>query len=83
MIARIVLFVLMFFLVYTVFSALVRWLSGQGSGGATKNEPDQMVPCAHCGAYVPQRDAIRKKRSGEVVYLCDKACLDAYKKNSD
>lgn len=79
MIARIVLLILVFFLGYTVFSALLRWLRGQSSDEETKNDPDQMVPCAHCGTYVPQSDAIRKKRSGEVYYLCDETCLDAYK----
>lgn len=80
MIARIVLLILVFFLGYTVFSALLRWLRGQSSDDETKNDPDQMVQCAQCGTYVPQSDAIRKKRSGEVYYLCDATCLEAYKK---
>ena len=80
MIARIVLMILVFFLGYTVFSALMRWLRGQGTTEKTKIDPDQMVPCAHCGTYVAQSDAIRKKRSGEVYYLCDETCLEAYKK---
>lgn len=79
MIARIVLMILVFFLGYTVFSALMRWLRGQSSIEDTKNDPDQMVPCAQCGTYVPQSDAIRKKKSGEVYYLCDETCLEAYK----
>lgn len=79
MFARIVIMVLVFFLGYTVFSALVRWLSGQSSGDEMKNDLDQMVPCAHCGTYVPQSDAIRKKKHGEVYYLCDQKCLDVYK----
>lgn len=79
MIARIVLLILVFFLGYTVFSALMRWLRGASSGEETKNDPDQMVPCVHCGTYLPQSDAIRKKKHGEVYYLCDEACLEAYK----
>ncbi|OQY21820.1 MAG: hypothetical protein B6I37_08090 [Desulfobacteraceae bacterium 4572_35.2] len=80
MIARIVLFVLVFFLGYTIFSALMRWLRGQSSTKETKNDLDQMVQCAQCGTYVAQSDAIRKKKHGEVYYLCDETCLEKYKR---
>jgi len=79
MIARVVLFILMLFLGYTVFSALMRWLGGSSSDTEGGDDPDQMVPCAQCGTYVPQSDAIRKKKKGEVYYVCDEKCLEAYK----
>lgn len=79
MIARVVLFVLMLFLGYTVFTALRRWLGGSPSEAEGDNDPDQMVLCAQCGTYVPQSDAIRKKNKGEVYFLCDDKCLEAYK----
>lgn len=80
MIARVVIFILIIFLGYTVFSALLRWLGGSSSQNTSEGDPDQMVSCAQCGTYVPQLDAIRKKKHGEVYYLCDAECLDAYKK---
>ena len=80
MIARFVLFALLLFLVYTVFIALVRWFGGKSPDAVKKIDPDQMVQCAHCGTYVPQMDAIRKKKHGKTYYLCDEKCLEAYKK---
>lgn len=80
MIARFVLLILLLFLIYTVFIALVRWLGGNSSDEVKKIDPDQMVQCAYCGTYVPQSDAIRKKKHGKIYYLCDEKCLEAYKK---
>lgn len=80
MIARVVLFVLMIFLGYTVFSALRRWLGGSSPDSESESDPGQMVLCVQCGTYVPQADAVRIKEKGEVCYLCDEACLEAYKK---
>lgn len=79
MIARFILLILLSFLVYTVFIALLRWLRGNSADEVKKIEPDQMVQCAYCGIYVPQMDAIRKKKRGEAYYLCDEKCLEAYK----
>jgi uncharacterized protein len=46
---------------------LRRFLAAQRSG-ATPAYPPRMLPCAHCGVYVPESGAIRH---GERAYCCE------------
>jgi YHS domain-containing protein len=82
MFVRFILTMLLVFLGYTLLNAVLRLFMGTSSPGKAEDSVDQMVPCAHCGTYVPQSEAIRKKKHGKVYYLCDDKCLKEYKKNA-
>lgn len=72
--------IVFFLLLYLAFRLLRRILRpgrlkrpfpGAGSSGPVI---DQMKPCAHCGTFVPSRQALEKKG----LYFCDGRCLKKY-----
>jgi len=81
MLARLVLLFILGFLGYTLFSALLRGLSG-GSSEKKNNDPDRMVPCSQCGTYVPETDIIEKRLGGKAEKFCSKECLREFKQKS-
>jgi len=82
MIVRFVLTAILVFLAYTVISAVLRMLFGNSPVDKDSDAADQMVQCAACGTYIPRREAIRKKKHGQVYYFCDDKCLKEFKKRS-
>lgn len=82
MIVRVVLLLLLFFLGYTVVTAVLRMLGGGTSSPSKPADPDQMVPCSQCGTYVPETEVIRKKIAGQQQQFCSRDCLDTFKRQS-
>ena len=78
MIVRLVLLVLLGFLGYTVISAVTRWLGGS-SNRSDKVDPGRMVQCSQCEVYIPQVEALCRKKGGRMYYFCDQQCLDKYR----
>ncbi|MBN2233429.1 MAG: hypothetical protein JW781_11530 [Deltaproteobacteria bacterium] len=48
--------------------------SGGGAAAGTPPAAGRMVKCAACGLYVPEENAIKRRRGGETVYFCGSAC---------
>ncbi len=81
MIVRIVLFVLLLFLGYTIVMALLRAFTGGNSNAdVITNDPDLMVPCDMCDTYIPQSEVLRKKVRGQMCCFCDSECYRKFKR---
>ena len=82
LLVRIVLFVIVFFISYTLIGALLRLL---GSSSRPQSRPgaeaDRMVQCCQCGTYVPESDVIRRRIGGETRIFCSRSCLQEFKKS--
>jgi hypothetical protein len=82
MLVRIILFIILFFVSYTVVNALFRAL---GRGSLSQDAPERrveencMVECCQCGTYVPESEIIRRNISGRTCEFCSKKCLNEYK----
>ena len=78
---RLLLFALLGFLAYTLFTALLRSLPGRGSTGAppekTKKGED-MVQDPQCGTFVPRGEALEKTIRGTTYHFCSKECRDRF-----
>ena len=79
---RLILLFILFFLGYTLVSALLRTLTGNRSASPPPEKTaqgDTMVKDPQCGTYVPRGDAITKVIKGKTHYFCSTACRDAYR----
>ena len=81
---RFILLTILFFIFYTVLSALLRVL-GKTSSSADSSAPDaeigNMVECCECGTYVPESDIIRRKIHTETKEFCSRECLQKFKQH--
>ena len=84
MLVRIILFVILFFISYTVVSALMRVLGRVSSepDNKTRVEENRMVECCQCGTYVPESDIIRRRVNAEDKEFCSRECMQEYKKEN-
>lgn len=91
MLVRIILFLILFFVSYTLVNALLRlfgrYLSSSsgspaGKGGTDPNAPASMVQCNQCGTYVPESDIVRRTVEGETRQFCSRECLQKFKQHS-
>ncbi len=95
MLVRIILFVILFFVSYTLVNALLRLFgrylssnsSSSGSGvttnkaGGGNNASASMVQCCQCGTYVPESEIIQCHIKGENRQFCSRECLQKSKNN--
>jgi len=95
MLVRIILFLILFFVSYTLVNALLRLFgrylsSGSGSTASDSstgkvredgNAPASMVQCCQCGTYVPESDIIRRTIQGEIRQFCSRDCQQRFKRH--
>lgn len=85
MLRIILLLILLYFLyriakgVWKIFSTLSRPKRPGGYPGSPPAVMDQMVPCAHCGTYVPSKIAVSQKG----LYFCDRRCQKAHQREPE
>ena len=74
---RILLLALLFYLVYTLLTFILRSFSAKPVQPPPEKTSlgEDMIRDPHCGTYVPRGDAIRK--GGH--YFCSEKCRDEYK----
>ncbi len=78
---RLILFLLLLFLIYTVFAALRQFLTGR-SGKLPPEKTrrgEDMVRDPQCGVYLPRSEAVRKTIGGRPHYFCSKECRNAFR----
>jgi YHS domain-containing protein len=77
---KLLIFALIFFIAYTLFSAVMRSLSAprQQPPPEKSAEGETMERDPVCGTYVPQCDAVSKTIKGTTHYFCSEKCLKAY-----
>jgi uncharacterized protein len=83
MLVRLLLWLIVGFLVYTVFQAVKQALL-KPPGPPAENTPrgEEMVKDPECGIYVPCNDAIKAHSKGSTHYFCSTDCRDKYQKRS-
>ncbi len=88
MLVRFILFLILFFVSYTLVNALLRMFgrylssasgSSTGKAGDGTSAPASMVQCCQCGTYVPESDIIRRTFDGEVRQFCSRDCVQKFK----
>lgn len=77
---KLLIFALIFFIAYTLLSALKRSLSAPRNQTPPEKraEGETMERDPNCGTYVPRCDAISKNIRGTTHYFCSDKCRDAY-----
>lgn len=83
-VTRLLILALLGFLVYTLWSALRRALSGPPPSRAPRSSArgargEDMVQDPQCGTYVPRGDALESQIGGERRYFCSARCRDAFR----
>lgn len=73
---RLLLFALLFYLVYTLITFVLRSFSAKPMQPPPERTSvgEDMVQDPNCGTYVPRGDAIKSKQN----YFCSKKCRDEY-----
>ena len=83
MLVRMLIWLIVGFLVYTVFQSFKKALQKPGSPPEKSAQGEDMVQDPACGTYVPRSDAISCQIQGRKQFFCSTACRDQYKeKNS-
>ena len=77
---RLLLFLLLFFLGYTLFSALLRGLPGRRQGPPPEKTAggEDMVHDPQCGVYLPRGDAVTARKGSETLHFCSEDCRRAF-----
>lgn len=82
---KLLIYALFFFVLYTLFSAVMRALTAPRKQTPPEKSRDgeTMERDPQCGTYVPRGDAISKSIRGTTHYFCSDKCRDAFlaKKN--
>ncbi len=83
MLVRLLLWLIVGFLVYTVFQAIKQAMLKPPAPPAEKtSRGEEMVRDPECGTYVPRSDAIKVQAKGATHYFCSTECQDKYQKRS-
>ena len=82
MLVRFILWLIVGFLVYTVFQALKRSLLKRPPPPEKTARGEEMVQDPECGTYVPRSNAVRAQAKGTTHYFCSPACRDKYLEKS-
>jgi uncharacterized protein len=83
MLVRLLLWLIVGFLVYTVFQAIKQVMLKPPAPPAEKtSRGEEMVRDPECGTYVPRSDAIKVQAKGATHYFCSTECRDKYQKHS-
>jgi YHS domain-containing protein len=77
---KLLIFALIFFVAYTLFSAFKRSLTAPRNQTPPEKsaEGETMERDPNCGTYVPRCDAISKTVKGQTYYFCSDKCRDTY-----
>ena len=83
MLVRLLLWLIVGFLVYTVFQAIKQAMLKPPAPPPEKtSRGEEMVRDPECGTYVPRSDAIKVQAKGATHYFCSTECRDKYQKHS-
>lgn len=83
MLVRVLIWLIVGFLVYTVFQIFKQALLKPPAPPAEKTtRGEDMVQDPECKTYVPKNDAIKAQVGGKERYFCSADCRDKYKKSS-
>lgn len=76
--ARLILFVLLFLLLYAILRFLIKDIFVQRKKFNGKFEPEELIQDPYCQTYIPKRTAVRKRVGGRDYYFCNKECLRGF-----
>jgi YHS domain-containing protein len=83
MLVRLLLWLIVGFLIYTVFQAVKQALLKRSAPPAEKtSRGEEMIKDPECGIYVPRNDAVKAEVKGTTYYFCSNACRDQYQQRS-
>jgi len=83
MLVRLLLWLIVGFLVYTVFQAVKQAILKPPAPPAEKtSRGEEMVQDPECGTYVPRNDAVKTQVNGKTRYFCSTECRDKYQQHS-
>ena len=77
---KLLIFALVFYIGYTLFSAVMRSLSAprQQAPPEKSRDGETMERDPQCGTYVPRGDAVSKSIRGTTHYFCSNKCRDEF-----
>lgn len=79
MLVRLLIWVLLGFVIYSVFQAVLRAINAPGRPPNEKtSRGEDMVKDPQCGTYLPKSDAVPAQMNGRTIYFCSPACQKAY-----
>jgi len=79
MLVRLLIWLIVGFLVYTVFQMIRQALSKpSGTPPEKTGRGEEMVRDPACGIYVPRNDAVKTEIKGKARYFCSPECRDKY-----
>ncbi len=79
---RLLLFIFLTILLYTIFQLLSKDLSSSRKRPKRDQEPEELVQDPYCRTYIPKRLAIKKRMAGQDRYFCNQDCLRNYNKDN-
>jgi YHS domain-containing protein len=83
MLVRLIIWLIVGFLIYTVFQAIKQRLLKPPSPPPEKTaRGEEMARDPECGTYVPRSDALKAQAKGATYYFCSAACRDKYLERS-
>ncbi|MGK2907932.1 MAG: PP0621 family protein [Desulfuromonadales bacterium] len=83
MLVRSLLWLIAFFLIYTVFKIIKQALFKSPAPPLEKtSRGEEMIQDPQCGTYVPRSDAVTAQLNGTTHYFCSTDCRDKYQQRS-
>lgn len=83
MLVRLLLWLIVGFLAYTVFQAIKQMLLKPPETPPEKtSRGEEMVQDPECSTFVPRGDAIKAQHKGKTHYFCSNDCRDKYMQNN-
>jgi YHS domain-containing protein len=78
MLVRLLIWLIVGALVYTVYQMLKQALLKPSPPSAKSSRGEEMVRDPECGTYVPRIDAVHAEVGGKPCYFCSAECRDKY-----
>ncbi|MDT8443780.1 MAG: hypothetical protein RQ722_05785 [Desulfuromonadales bacterium] len=83
MLVRLILSLIGFFLIYTVFQFIKQALLKPPAPPREKtSRGEEMIQDPECGTYVPRNDAVTAQIKGTIHYFCSTDCREKYQQRS-
>lgn len=83
MLVRLLIWLIVGFLVYTVFQMIRQAVSKPPGPPLEKtSRGEDMIRDPQCGTYVPRNDAVKIEAKGKAHYFCSTECRDKYLERS-
>lgn len=83
MLVRLLIWLIVGFLVYTVFQMIRQAvLKPPGPPPEKTRRGEEMIRDPQCGTYVPRNDAVKTEIKGKSHYFCSPECRDKYLERS-